>query len=101
MGTVSRKEALRVRAWEKFCEKECGVYPPKLAAAELGMTTQGVRSASDAGWISYFLVGRERFYSRRDVSRYRHNPRRPGCPNTLPPPHLGTANKTREMIDSL
>jgi hypothetical protein len=67
----SRKQADDVAAWERFCEEESGVYPPYMAAAYLKMTIQGVYAAANRGWLRYFVIGRERFYSRRDCVEYR------------------------------
>lgn len=69
--TVERKEADLVSAWNRFLQDEGGCYPPRLAAAYLRMTIQAVYSASEKGWIRYFKIGRERFYSARDVHDYR------------------------------
>lgn len=92
MAKVTRKEALRVVAWERFMEQERGFFPPSIAAACLKMTPQGVRAASDRGWIRFFQIGTERFYSRRDVLKYVHNPSRRGSPSRPVPPFVGRQN---------
>ena len=89
MAEISRAEREEVARWEVFLETEKGFYPPKIAAAKLGLTVQGVRAASDRGWLRYFQIGTERFYSRRDVVNYEHNPRRKNAVTKYSPPHKG------------
>jgi len=58
------------------------------------MTVQGVHAAADRGWIKYFMVGRERFYSRRDVCNYRWTGSRKFKDNRPLPPHVGKQDQT-------
>lgn len=71
MGGFDRKAADLVSAWDRFLVRECGFYPPKLAALALNQTTQGIYSAADRGVFRYVTLGVSRFYSRADVSRER------------------------------
>ena len=66
-GTAARKSAELVASWDRFCERERGFYPPKLAGFILGMTTQGLYSAGDRGVLRFHKVLVSRFYSAADV----------------------------------
>jgi hypothetical protein len=68
---VSAKQVFAVDRWEKFLEAQGGCYPATLAAVKLGMTPQGVFQASERGWITFFQLGRKRFYGAKDVILYR------------------------------
>ena len=57
--------------WERFMEAQGGFYPATLAGVKLGMTPQGVFQASERGWITFFQLGRKRFYGKKDVILYR------------------------------
>jgi hypothetical protein len=67
---LTDKEARALARWDRFCTEQSGVYPATMAAIKLRMTTQGVYQAAERGWIAYFQIGRDRWYSRRDVCRY-------------------------------
>lgn len=56
--------------WDRFCTEQSGVYPSSIAAIKLGMSAAGVYQAAERGWIAFFQFGRDRWYSRKDVSRY-------------------------------
>ena len=58
--------------WHLFLENHGGAYPSKVAGARLRISSQSVWLAHRAGWIRSFLVGRENFFSRRDVEDYWH-----------------------------
>jgi len=90
----NRKEVDFVAAWDRFVENEKGAYPPRIAALYLRMTVQGVHSAADRGWIRYFMIGKERFYSRRDVVAYRWNVSKKFKDNRLLPSFVGSQNCT-------
>jgi len=62
---------MSLASWERFLEVHQGCYPAAIAAIKLRMSPQGVFQASERGWIAFFSVGRNRWYSRRDVIRYR------------------------------
>jgi len=68
---VTQKQAMQIASWERFLEVHQGCYPAQIAAAKLRMSPQGVYQASERGWIAFFSVGRNRWYSKRDVIRYR------------------------------
>jgi hypothetical protein len=70
---VSDKELRQLAAWERFLEVQCGAYPSTVAAIKLGMTTTGVYNASERGWLTFFQVGRSRWYGRKDVIEYRYS----------------------------
>lgn len=67
---ITDKEAKMLARWDRFCTEQSGVYPATIAAVKLRMTTQGVFQAAERGWIAFFQIGRDRWYSRKDVSRY-------------------------------
>lgn len=69
---ITEKQLRELAAWERFIEVNLGAYPSTIAAIKLGMTTAGVYNAAQRGWIGFFQVGRDRWYSRRDVINYRH-----------------------------
>jgi hypothetical protein len=56
--------------WNDFLRDNGGAYPPRVAALYLRVQVQTVRAASERGWIRRFLVGRENFFSRRDLVNY-------------------------------
>jgi len=89
-----------VAAWDQFLSSEGGVYPPKLAAAFLKLTVQGVHAASDRGWIKYFRIGRERFYSAKDVRDYRWTGSRKFRDNRPAPRYRGTQDQTPTVSSS-
>lgn len=68
---ISDKQRRMLDRWEKFLEAQCGVYPATLAAVKLGMTTSGVYNAAERGWLTFFQIGRDRWYGKKDVVRYR------------------------------
>jgi hypothetical protein len=59
-----------VTLWNDFAADHGGIYPARVAAMRLRITTQGVLLAHRAGWIRSFCIGRENFYSQNDVSNY-------------------------------
>ena len=59
-------------AYERFIEVQLGVYPATIAALKLGMTTSGVFNAAERGHLTFFQIGRNRWYGRKDVINYRH-----------------------------
>jgi len=83
---------MQLAAWDRFLESHHGVYPASLAAAKLRMSPQGVFQASERGWIAFFSVGRNRWYSRRDVIRYRWNASRRFRDNRPLPPYQKPKN---------
>jgi len=89
-GKVGQVE---VCAWERFCENHAGVLPPTLAAARLRMSLQGVYAASERGWIAFFMLGRTRYYSRRDVESYRWTASKKFRDNRPMPPYKGARNE--------
>ena len=69
---VKRVEALTVMdALERFCQVHGFAVPSSVAADYLRMSPQGLYQAAERGWIAYFQHGRNRWYSYRDVVRYR------------------------------
>lgn len=68
---ITERERRQLARWESFLEQQLGAYPSTIAAIKLGMTTTGVYNAADRGWITFFQVGRDRWYGRRDVIKYR------------------------------
>ncbi len=68
---LTSKERNQLQAWDRFHSDECGVYPSTLAAMKIGITTSGLYQAGERGWIKFFKVGRDRWYGRKSVSRYR------------------------------
>lgn len=68
---ISPKQELQLAGWERFLDQQLGCYPAGIAALKLRMTTQGVYQASERGWITFFQVGRDRWYGRKDVITYR------------------------------
>lgn len=68
---MSAKQVMMCDRWEKFLEVQLGVYPASLAAVKCGMTPQGIFQASERGWIAFFMIGRKRYYGRKDVILYR------------------------------
>lgn len=72
-GEVKQKQAMQVDRWEKFLEAQGGCYPASMAAIKLRMTPQGVYQASERGWITFFQIGRNRWYGMKDVKAYRWN----------------------------
>jgi hypothetical protein len=71
MGGLERKNADQLARWRQFEERECGFFPPGIAALYLGMTVQGLYASADRGWIRFIKVGSERFYSYSDLAHYR------------------------------
>jgi len=67
---ITEKERTALVRWDRFCTEQSGVYPSNIAAIKLGMSPAGVYQAAQRGWIAFFQFGRDRWYSRRDVSRY-------------------------------
>lgn len=67
---LTDKERRFIARWDRFCTEQSGVYPAAIAALKLGISHAGVYQASERGWIAFFKVGRDRWYSRKDVSRY-------------------------------
>jgi len=68
---VSQKQAMELAGWERFLDVQLGCYPASIAVIKLRMTPQGVYQASERGWITFFQVGRNRWYGRKDVITYR------------------------------
>jgi len=50
---------------------EGGVMPSTIAAMKLRISTAGLYQAAERGWIKFFKVGRDRWYGRKTVARYR------------------------------
>jgi hypothetical protein len=71
MAVMDRKTAEMLSKWDRFCEREKGFLPPKIASAYLGLTNQAIYAAADRGWLRYYKLGTERFYSKADCYRYR------------------------------
>lgn len=67
---ITEKERNLLLKWDRFLEAQGGVYPSTLAAIKLRMTTAGVYQAAERGWLAYFQMGRDRWYGRKDISRY-------------------------------
>lgn len=67
---VKAKLAFDLDRWERFLRAQGGFYPATLAGIKLGITPQGVFQASERGWITFFQLGRVRFYGRKDVILY-------------------------------
>lgn len=67
---ITEKERNLLLRWNRFLEEQGGCYPATLAAIKLEMSTAGVYQAAERGWLSYFQMGRDRWYGRKDVSRY-------------------------------
>jgi len=67
---ITEKERTALTRWDRFCTEQSGVYPSNIAAIKLGMSAAGVYQAAERGWIAFFQFGRDRWYSRKDVSRY-------------------------------
>lgn len=65
------KQQRTLAAYDKFLESQGGAYPATLAAWFLRMSPQGVYNAADRGWITFFQVGRNRWYGKKDLVRYR------------------------------
>lgn len=70
---LTQKQAHILAAFDRFLEQHQGCYPASIAALKLRMSPQGVYQASQRGWIAFFSVGRDRWYSRKDVISYRWN----------------------------
>ena len=73
--------------------------PASIAAIKLRMSPQGVYQAAQRGWIDFFSVGRDRWYSRRDVIAYRYTVARNYRDNRPLPPHPAR-NPMSEQADS-
>jgi hypothetical protein len=73
-------------AFERFCHLHCFAVPSFIAAKFLNMSPQGLYQAAERGWIAYFQHGRNRWYSYRDVMRYRWQTKR-FKDNSPPPPY--------------
>lgn len=71
MSALDRKTGELLAAWDRFCEREKGFFPPKIAGLYLGLTPQGLYAAADRGWLRFFKVGSERFYSFTDLIAYK------------------------------
>jgi len=70
---VTEKELRMLARFERFLEVQSGAYPATIAAMRLKMTTAGVYQAGERGWLGFFQIGRDRWYSRRDVIRYQEH----------------------------
>lgn len=68
---VTQKQAHELDRWERFLEVQRGCYPASIAATKLRISPQGVYQAAERGWITFFQVGRNRWYGRSDVIKYR------------------------------
>ena len=68
---LTSKERNQLQAWDRFCLEENGVMPSTIAAMKLGITSAGLYQASERGWIKFFKIGRDRWYGRKTVNRYR------------------------------
>lgn len=68
---VTDKQLRYLASWEKFLELQVGAYPSTIAAIKLGMTTTGVYNAAERGHLTFFQIGRNRWYGRKDVVQYR------------------------------
>ncbi len=68
---ITDKQLRHLASWEKFLELQLGTYPSTIAAIKLGMTTTGVYNAAERGHLTFFQVGRDRWYGRKDVIQYR------------------------------
>lgn len=71
MGALDRKTGEILASWDRFCDREKGFFPPMIAGLYLGLTPQGLYAASDRGWLRYFKLGSERFYSFSDLLQYK------------------------------
>lgn len=68
---LSSKERNQLQAWDRFVLEENGALPATIAAMKLGITTQGLYQAAERGWIKFFKIGRDRWYGRKSVNRYK------------------------------
>lgn len=68
---LTSKQLNQLQAWDKFVETQNGVMPSTIAALKLGMSTAGLYQAAERGWISFFSIGRDRWYGAKSVSRYK------------------------------
>ncbi|MEY4569100.1 MAG: hypothetical protein RLZZ398_539 [Verrucomicrobiota bacterium] len=68
---ITDKQLRQLASWEKFLEVQLGTYPSTVAAIKLGMTTTGVYNAAERGHLTFFQIGRDRWYGRKDVIQYR------------------------------
>lgn len=75
-----------VTYWLDFVAKHEGSFPPRLAAMYLKISVSSVLVASKRGWIRSFLIGRENYYSRRDVISYWQSGSRKNLLNRPCPP---------------
>jgi hypothetical protein len=89
---VTQAQAHTLHAWELFLDQHGGCYPSSIAAIKLRMTPQGVYQASQRGWIAFFLIGRDRWYSRKDVVNYRWHASRRFADNRPRPLYEGVQN---------
>lgn len=68
---ITDKQLRQLASWKKFLEVQLGTYPSTVAAIKLGMTTTGVYNAAERGHLTFFQIGRDRWYGRKDVIQYR------------------------------
>lgn len=68
---VTAKQEDTLARWERFLIQQQGCYPAAIAAIKLRMTPQAVYQAAQRGWITFFILGRNRMYGRKDVITYR------------------------------
>ena len=68
---LTQRELIRLDNWRRFTDQQGGVYPARLAADALRMTTQGVWKAAQRGWIAFVRDGRSLYYGKKDVENYR------------------------------
>ena len=59
---ITDKQLRQLASWEKFLEVQLGTYPSTVAAIKLGMTTTGVYNAAERGHLTFFQIGRDRWY---------------------------------------
>jgi hypothetical protein len=100
-STEKRKASDFVSAWHRFLLNEGGAYPPKVAGARLKITIQAVYAAADKGWLRYFRIGRERFYSARDVHNYRWSGARKFRDSLPGPQYCGAQDQTPEPFRAM
>ena len=67
----NRTERAEVNAYERFMEKQRGVYPATYAARVLKISVQALHMATKSGRIESFKVGKKRLYGYLSVWNYR------------------------------
>ncbi len=67
----NRTERAEVNAYERFMEKQRGVYPATYAARILKISVQALHMAAKSGRIESFKIGKKRLYGYMSVKEYR------------------------------